>query len=402
MASLSFGWHAAVVALHASGAISALAAGLICHFGRAQQVPIAPYALNLSVAASPAQQFRAAAPWAQDGQLPLLALNPYMLIMVFEWLTAGFAMLYIEGRLVRILCPAWLGLGVAMTALWIGLTRDNLCPLQDALVFALFARAISLCVWPNRRFAAPRGPHAPSEEAQLSSCQLGGRLWVVPAVARLSGHAAAHAPDPHAADGQIMARYDEYALTAPPLFLSVVALLLPGAPAWLVLSGLFLIAACNLWGIQVHLAFLARWHHPSRHPPLDWGHWARVVLFVPPWHGPRGQSTTVFELSWLCLATPVAGLLYLTWPVWVSPDVPAIARFMLWNLLATYCLFGLLPSWVYLTHGRSVPRLIDWIRRDNLGVWLDRLNLMAKLPMPILIFAGLAMRPSGWASCSLT
>jgi len=399
-------WHVAVVALHALAAVAALVGGLVCGLGRSQQMPIVPYALNLSVPASPARQFRDAAPWAQDGARPLLALNPHMLVMAFEWLTAGFAMLYIQHPVVRILCPAWHALGIAVTAVWIAVTRDYLCPLQDAVVLLLFGRAISLCLWPNRRLPAPPAPPAARPYVPHRS---GGRLWAVPTVAHLANHPPAgpleglhEDPQTHAyaEDERIMARYDEYALTAPLLFLAVVALLLPGAPAWLVLSGLFLIASCNLWGIQVHLAFLARWHQPAPYPPLGWGHWLRVLLFAPPWTGPRGRAATVFELSWLCLAVPVAGLLYLTWPVWVSPDVPLIARFMIWNLLVTYCLFGLLPSWVYLTHGGSVPKLINWVRRDNLGLWLDRLNLMAKFPMPVLIAVGLLTRPSGWPACS--
>jgi len=395
LATASPWWHVAVVALHAVAAITALAGGLACHLGRNQLVPIVPYALNLSVPASPAQQFRAAAPWAQDGARPLLALNPYMLVMVFEWLTAGFALLYVQHRLVPYLCLGWHTLGVALTAVWIGLSHDSLCPLQDVVVLLLFGRAISLCFWPNERI---RPPHAPPAWKLYAPCRSGGRLWLVPPVAHLGNHAAAP-PESHADDNRIMARYDEYALTAPLLFLSVVALLLPGAPAWLVLSGLFLIAACNLWGVEVHLAFLARWHQPPR-PPLPWAHWLRVVLFAQPWSGQRGQAATVFELSWLCLAAPVLGMLYLTWAVWVSPDVPLIARFMMWNLLVSYCSFGLLPTWVYLTNGHPVPRVLDWVRRDNLGAWLDRLNLMAKLPMPILIAVGLFTRPSGWPACS--
>jgi len=210
LATASPWWHVAVVALHAVAAITALAGGLACHLGRNQLVPIVPYALNLSVPASPAQQFRAAAPWAQDGARPLLALNPYMLVMVFEWLTAGFALLYVQHRLVPYLCLGWHTLGVALTAVWIGLSHDSLCPLQDVVVLLLFGRAISLCFWPNERI---RPPHAPPAWKLYAPCRSGGRLWLVPPVAHLGNHAAAP-PESHADDNRIMARYDEYALTA--------------------------------------------------------------------------------------------------------------------------------------------------------------------------------------------
>ncbi len=47
-------------------------------------------------------------------------------------------------------------------------------------------------------------------------------------------------------------RYVEYCVTAPLLFLAVTALLTVDAPAWLYLSGYWLIQACNAAGLAYH------------------------------------------------------------------------------------------------------------------------------------------------------
>lgn len=432
-AKVSEWWHVAVVALHGSGALAAFVLSLACHLGRYRQIPIVPYALsfpqpglnaslgpppwlNASLGPPPGlesrlgpsavQQFRAATPWAQDGALPLLAVNPYMLVMAFEWLTAGFAMLYLDPRLlphwltVPGLILSWLAAGVVLAAVWVGVTHDDPCPLQGAVVLLAFVRTAMLCYRPPKRLPTRQDAGVGPEAHLHTQCVSAGRTWVVPPIAQLSHHASDPHPQDHASDNQVMLRYDEYALTAPLLFLAVIALLLPGAPAWLVLSGLFLIASCNQWGVLVHLAFLMHWHRRQSLAPAGWWRWLRILLFAPPWIDKQGRAATVFELSWLCLAAPVSGLLYLTWPIWTSPAVPLIARFMIWNLLVTYCSFGLLASWVYLTHGSHLLHSLRWVRLDNLGTWLDRLNLLAKLPMPILITVGLLTRPSGWPACS--
>jgi hypothetical protein len=62
-------------------------------------------------------------------------------------------------------------------------------------------------------------------------------------------------------DAKIIAfRYSEYCLTAPLLFLAVACLLTVDAPAWLFLSGYFLILACNLLGIVLHYNIFIKLH----------------------------------------------------------------------------------------------------------------------------------------------
>ncbi len=53
-------------------------------------------------------------------------------------------------------------------------------------------------------------------------------------------------------------RYAEYCVTAPLLFLAVVCLLTVDAPAWLFLSGYFMVMACNLLGIALHYSITTK------------------------------------------------------------------------------------------------------------------------------------------------
>ncbi len=52
-------------------------------------------------------------------------------------------------------------------------------------------------------------------------------------------------------------RYTEYCITAPLLFIAVVCLLTVDAPAWLFLSGYWMIQACIAAGIAFHATFCA-------------------------------------------------------------------------------------------------------------------------------------------------
>lgn len=62
---------------------------------------------------------------------------------------------------------------------------------------------------------------------------------------------------------------------------------------------------------------------------------------------------------------------------------------MIWNLLITYSLFGIVPTFVYLSRqGRS---RLPWL--------LDLLNISAKFPLPLIILSGFIMRPATTKFC---
>lgn len=97
----------------------------------------------------------------------------------------------------------------------------------------------------------------------------------------------------------------------------------------------------------------------------------------------------LIQAAWVCLLTPLLGLIYLTWDVLSSRDMPALVLALIWNLLLSYSLFGIIPTFVYYTG-------MGWRQLDKL---LDILNLAAKFPLPLIILAGFVTRPATTRFC---
>lgn len=86
----------------------------------------------------------------------------------------------------------------------------------------------------------------------------------------------------------------------------------------------------------------------------------------------------------MCLLVPMCGLIFLTRDVLFDPDMPALVLALIWNLLLTYSLFGIVPTVVYVTG----------MGRNQLAWLLDILNVMAKFPLPLIILSGFITRPA--------
>lgn len=69
--------------------------------------------------------------------------------------------------------------------------------------------------------------------------------------------------------------------------------------------------------------------------------------------------------------------------------MPLLVLILIWNLLITYSLFGVVSTIVYATRmgRRSLPLLLDF------------LNLTAKFPLPIVILTGFITRPATTRFC---
>ena len=80
----------------------------------------------------------------------------------------------------------------------------------------------------------------------------------------------------------VILRYAEYCITAPLLFLAVVCLLVTDAPAWLFLTGYWLLVTCNAIGIALHVCFVTPM---SVHTSEDGGlaPFALKLFFAGPW-----------------------------------------------------------------------------------------------------------------------
>jgi len=80
----------------------------------------------------------------------------------------------------------------------------------------------------------------------------------------------------------------------------------------------------------------------------------------------------------------MTGLIFLTKDILLATDMPALVLVLIWNLLLTYSLFGIVPTLVYITG----------LGRKRLAWLLDILNLLAKFPLPLIILSGFITRPA--------
>lgn len=206
----------------------------------------------------------------------------------------------------------------------------------------------------------------------------------------------------------------EYCITAPLLFLAVLCLLTVDAPAWLFLMGYWMIQACNAIGIGFHYSVCCDLIKEALRSLLDkttqdattptpngpqratssFLSWIKGLIVNGSWTDKWGHWVSMLNDAWVCLLIPIGGLVYMCrgWLLHFSGDMPWLAVVMIWQLLIMYCLFGIIPTIIYLS-GRH-----EWIQR--LPWWLDVLNLAAKWPVPIFIIVAFASRPAGFHPCS--
>jgi hypothetical protein len=124
-------------------------------------------------------------------------------------------------------------------------------------------------------------------------------------------------------------------------------------------------------------------------PKGGWTTWLARLLLSPPWGDADSAVWYNLQAAWISLMIPVSGLVYLSRRFLLDPDMPVIALFMVWNLLITYLMFGVIPTVVYLTK-RGI-RTLPWL--------LDILNICAKFPLPIVIIVGFITRPVTFRPC---
>lgn len=99
---------------------------------------------------------------------------------------------------------------------------------------------------------------------------------------------------------------------------------------------------------------------------------------------PGVNQNCLLQAAWVCLLVPMAGLIFLTRDILLDRDMPALVLLLIWNLLLTYSLFGIVPTFVYTTG----------LGRNRLAAMLDLLNLLAKFPLPLIILSGFITRPA--------
>jgi hypothetical protein len=403
MVSCSEVFYLLLPVLHAVGALLSMGISFGCDTGKAVQTARVPMLLEGRPVNR--REFEAAWPWDEGAEFVSHTWNPFALIFVFEWLTAGFALRPLkyfwqaQVDILRRVWLAWLMAGLGVFLIWSLVNSGGLCVAQLATVFVSFLASALICVWSlSPETVEPQAGKMLALAEEYVDPH--GRFWKVP---RLMRHRkllpeedeypvkpAAKAPGVDYVEENttgIAWRYAEYCITAPLLFLAVASLLAAEGPAWLFLTGYWLLVACNALGIALHFNFLA--YSQSFSDDSGALGWVMRLVFAGSWSDPAVNLSCILQAAWVCLLVPMGGLVYLTRDVLFSRDMPALVLMMIWNLLVTYSMFGIVPTVVYATR-MGLTRLA-WL--------LDVLNVAAKFPLPIIILAGFITRPATTRFC---
>lgn len=187
------GFYITLPILHGLSAIAALVICFHCNVGQMfhqARVPRAPSPVDVGIPfnRSNVRLFLSAYRWAEDAEFTTHTWNPFALTMVFQWLTAGFALrnlapLAQEGVLASV-WNLWLIAGYGAFVTWSFVQSQALCVAMFATVTASFLASglvcymalgpPRLCSMANANRIAPASvkPHG---EARLA--QVNGRLW---------------------------------------------------------------------------------------------------------------------------------------------------------------------------------------------------------------------------------
>lgn len=311
--SLSETFYILLPILHAIGALLAMGLSFGCDTGQAQQTARRPLALSLPPGLSSTTSFMAAYPWDEGTEFETHTWNPFALIFVFEWLTAGFALRPLKHFMVSKiyliqLWVGWLALGMVVFLAWTFSNTGGVCPAMLATVSVSFVMSgilglYSLFEWsgddPDAEWSTMTRLEGDIDESFKDK---DGRCWNVPrSVCLLRRRRAGRLNDggedsqlsPEAVRGMriqtyenqmgVILRYAEYCITAPLLFLAVVCLLVTDAPAWLFLTGYWLLVTCNAIGIALHVSFVTP--HTTKAVNEDGGlaPFALKLFFAGPW-----------------------------------------------------------------------------------------------------------------------
>lgn len=194
-------FYISLPALHGLSAIAALVICFRCNVGQMSlqaRVPKAPSLTDTGNAFGNKTQVRlflAAYHWAEDAEFVTHTWNPFALTMVFQWLTAGFALRNVaplaqEGILASV-WYGWLIAGYGVFVVWSLVQTKALCVAMFATVTVCFlASALvcfvalgppKLCTFPSRdkkRAESKQGTPKPHGDSRLA--QVNGRLWYAP------------------------------------------------------------------------------------------------------------------------------------------------------------------------------------------------------------------------------
>ena len=328
---------------------------------------------------------------AYDVRQEGLQWNVFALLAGFEWLSASFALYYLDAWL----APEWihyscLGWNVAgfflfmpyampMTLLQSGLTALSLVGAGIMQLAGEVQTGLSVRKGREESYAEEDILfYASTGQGESDMLTGGGRTWQVPK----KMEAGPISPT----QMRIALHYSEYCASASLLFVAVLILFITDPLTWTTTVGFVGVFLCNLAGIMAHLSKIDQHRKPAtKWYNLDWVN--------------DGNHFKLFMLhSWTGLVLALGVIFYLGREDLTNPDVPWWVRSVLWNLLVTFSMFGIFATVCYSLMGtrRDQARFDRWMGRLDYG--LSVLSVAAKLPVAFTVYYGLVMEPGG-GSC---
>lgn len=140
--------------LHGLSAIAALVICFYCDVGQMShqaRIPYAPYPEEIGAPFnnSAIRLYSAAFRWAEDAEFVTHTWNPFALTMVFQWLTAGFALRniapLINDGVIAAVWDAWLLAGYACFLAWSVVQPGAWCVAMFATVTVSFLASAVIC-----------------------------------------------------------------------------------------------------------------------------------------------------------------------------------------------------------------------------------------------------------------
>lgn len=173
-------------ALHAIGTIVATVFCFLCDAQTSRQLATTPIRLPLPPAGwiggniSNVRAQRVAFPWAEDNPQTYNAWNPFLLVAVFEWLTAGFALRNLSPWVphTHYAFRAWMAAGSIVVVSW-GIAASS-----TTWILLLFLMLVSFaaCIWftmPAFRQQWMLKLQTQCQAIPLVTSMLDGRIWYV-------------------------------------------------------------------------------------------------------------------------------------------------------------------------------------------------------------------------------
>ena len=352
--------------------------------------------------ASAAECWRGGAGWADDEPVPHHGWNPYGLVLAFEWVSAAFALFYLRDRAWlagrgAYLAMAWLLAGAAVyMGFYFFRGAGNWCePVAVGLSLSLAGAVLSRYDGWRDEFVRAVAEGA-AEAMSYRMHQQNGILWRVPLGAEPAGAWDARRLEARLA---VMLRYGEYCITAPLLYVAVLTLFVVGPPAWAFVAGYLGVFVCNCLGLALHLihveiqdapeqggnteGWAVKWAH--RRMGARPAHTAAALLGVGTWREHWVARLAYLEGSWLGLLVGMMFVFYFGRPYLFNSAVPVVVLLSLWNLVLSYCLFGIVGTYFYVFDAK-------WPYMDPA---FDVLSLAAKIPIAGAVCVAFLSMPGG-------